>query len=462
MIAPEALIELAQQALSRAGEAEADVHLVDHQRGLVRVAIGEIREHVSIAEPEVRVRVARGARVGEARSSALEVDAIVGAIRDAATLAELAPPREGFPGFAKPSEAGTPIEIDRWSSDASSPEARIEAVGPVVDAIRGHGLIAAATVQTIHKSAAVVTTHGLSRGHRAAVAAARVWALETAGKGGAAGFDSALGRTLRDLDMARVAERAIRDARDAKTTRSLPAGTYDVVLEPEAVASVLEWLGYIAFGAPEVEEGSSFLAGRIGEKVTGEGVTLIDDPLSDHPALACASFDREGIARRKVTIVERGVARGVLYDRESARRANAESTGSAADTIFRSISPAAIFMGGGSAESVDELLKLSDRVLHVRRFHYLNGFLEPRRAVMTGLTRDGTFLVEKGQRVASVGNLRFTDSIVEAFARIGGATRNVSAVPAHYEDDHCIRAPALFIRGLNFSSGTPIHPSEAP
>ena len=460
MITPDALIELARDALVRAGEPEADIHVSDHQRGLARIAVGEIREHVSISEPEVRVRVARGAKVGEVKTSALDVDAMVRALGEATALAELAPPREGFVGFARPSEVGeVPAMNNRWSEEGITADARIEAVAPVLAAIRAAGLVAAGAVQTIHKSTAVVTTHGVARGHRAAVAAARIWALETAGKGGAAGFDCALGRTLGDLDLTRVAERIIRDARDAKqSTRSLPAGSYDVVLEPEAVASVLEWLGYIAFGAPEVEEGSSFLAGRIGEQVTGDSVTLIDDPLADHPALACAPFDREGTARERVTILERGVARGILYDRETARRAGARSTGSAADTIFRNISPAAILMTGGNAASVDELLRLSDRVLHVRRFHYLNGFLEPRRAVMTGLTRDGTFLVEQGKRVASVGNLRFTDSIVEAFARIGGATREVTAVPAHYEDDHCIRAPALFIRGLRFTSGTP----EAP
>lgn len=465
-LSPERLLSLGREVLARAGEAEVELHLSHSTRGMARFAVGEVGQHVAIDEPEALVRVAIGARVGEAATSDLSPGALLTAVRDAAELARVSPPRDPFPGFAGEGDV-EPVQCpDRWSQRTADapPEERAEALRPVLDRIRGAGLVAAGALQTIATSIALLTTRGLARGHRSSVAAARLWALETAGAGGASGFDSAIGRELSDLELPRLAERAVKDALDAKASkRSLPAGTYDVVLESEAVASLLEWLASIAFGAVEVEQGSSLLSGRLGERVTGEHVTISDDPLADHPALAVAPFDREGTSRRRVVCIERGVAREVLHDRTTALRAGTKSTGSGITGWSRGVLPGACatsmecgeWAEGKGAGSVDELLARMKNGLHVRRFHYVNGFLEPRRAVMTGLTRDGTFVIEGGKRVASAGNLRFTDSVSEAFSRIEAATRLARAVGSHYADDSAIRAPALLIRGLVFTSGTP-------
>jgi PmbA protein len=459
---PEELLTIGRDAIAAAGRPDAEIYLVHSHKGMARFAIGEVGQHVSIDEPEAQVRVALGAQVGEAATSDLTPGGIAEALRAAAEIAQHSPPRDPFPGFARPgdeSNAGVPSP-NRWSQRTAdtTPEERAHALAPVLARIRDAGLVAAGALQTIATSTAVVTTHGVARGDRSTIASARVWALETAGAGGASGFDSAVDREIEALGLPRLAERAVRDALDAKVTpRSLPAGVYDVVLEPEAVSSLLEWLAAIAFGAVEVEQGSSLLSGRLGEKVTGANVTIAEDPLADHPALAVAPFDREGSSRRRVVCIDAGVAREVLHDRTTAIRASAKTTGSGITGWARGVLPGAcaVAMEGGDAASVEELLGRMGQGLHVRRFHYVNGFLEPRRAVMTGLTRDGTFLIEQGKRVASVGNLRFTDSVAEAFSRIEAATRVSRAVGSHYADDTAIRAPALLIRGLTFSSGTP-------
>ena len=111
-------------------------------------------------------------------------------------------------------------------------------------------------------------------------------------------------------------------------------------------------------------------------------------------------------------------------------------------------------MDGGDAASVDELVAGLERGLHIRRLHYVNGMLEPRRAVMTGLTRDGTFLIENGRPTRAVGNLRFTDSLLEAFTRADGATRLRQLLPNWWSVSGSVAAPAVRIRGLRFSSGS--------
>jgi predicted Zn-dependent protease len=255
--------------------------------------------------------------------------------------------------------------------------------------------------------------------------------------------------------------RAIRVCRDSRDPAALDAGTYDVVLEPEAVTELLEWLATIAFGAPEVEQGSSPFAGRLGERITGAGIDVVEDPLDASELGFGAPFDREGTWRRRVPLIERGVARAVLYDRTYAARARTTSTGSAQLPSLGApggIGPVAVGLGAdverGQAADAAELVAGMERGLYVCRLNYVNGLLEPRRAVMTGLTRDGCFLVEKGRVTRAVGNLRFTDSFLEALERADGMTRARRAVPTGWSDAGAFVAPAVRIRGLRFTGGS--------
>ena len=236
---------------------------------------------------------------------------------------------------------------------------------------------------------------------------------------------------------------------------SLDAGSYDVVMEPEAVTELLEWLAAIAFAAPEVEQGTSPMAGRLGERITGESVDIVEDPLCDDPALGFgAPFDREGTWRSRIPLIERGVAKAVLYDRTYAARMGAASTGSAQLPSLGSaggVGPTSLMLGAGTAAGVDDLVAGVQRGLYVCRLHYVNGLLDPRRAVMTGLTRDGVFLVEKGKITRPVGNLRFTDSLLEGLARCDGMTRERKAVPTWWSDAGAYVSPAVRIRGWRFN-----------
>jgi predicted Zn-dependent protease len=261
----------------------------------------------------------------------------------------------------------------------------------------------------------------------------------------------------RDVGALRTAEEAERAIRVCKTSRdpvALDAGSYDVVMEPEAVTELLEWLASITFAAPEVEQGTSAVAGRLGERITGEAIDITEDPLDASDLGFGTPFDREGTWRRRVPLVERGVARAILYDRTYAARMGASSTGSALLPAFASpggVGATAISLAAGDHDGVDELLAGIDRGLYVCRLHYVNGLLEPRRAVMTGLTRDGCFLVEKGKISRAVGNMRFTDSFLEGLARCDGRTRQRTAVPTWWSDAGAFVAPAIRMRAFRFN-----------
>jgi predicted Zn-dependent protease len=153
-----------------------------------------------------------------------------------------------------------------------------------------------------------------------------------------------------------------------------------------------------------------------------------------------------------VPLVEKGVVRGVLYDRIYASRAGARSTGSSMlGESGSNVNACAVHMAPGAAASVDELIAGVDRGVYVRRLHYVNGLLETRRAVMTGLTRDGCFLIEKGKLAGAVGNLRFTDSLLEGLARCDGMTRARAAVPTWWSDAGAHVVPAVRMRSFRFN-----------
>jgi predicted Zn-dependent protease len=452
----EGLLALGQEILRAAGEGEAELYLRVAERGCARFAIGELGQHMQLSEPQAVVRVARGTRVAETVTSRLDRDALIDAVRATGRAAMLVPEVEAFPGFTRGDEpAGASPERYVAATAGATPEERVERLAPVLDAIRDAGLVSAGMLETTSVSQALATTGGCARAHDGTIASFRVWALATPGAGGAAGYGGQVHGDVGALRLAEETERAIRVCRMSREPTSLDAGSYDVVMEPEAVTELLEWLAAIAFAAPEVEQGTSPMAGRLGERITGEGVDLVEDPLCDDPALGFGPpFDREGTWKRRVPLVENGIARAILHDRTSAARMGAVSTGSAQLPSMGSaggMGPTALMLGAGTAAGVDDLLAGVQRGLYVCRLHYVNGLLDPRRAVMTGLTRDGCFLVENGKLGRAVGNMRFTDSLLEGLARCDGMTRARRAVPTSWSDSGAFVCPAVRIRGWRFN-----------
>jgi predicted Zn-dependent protease len=462
-VTAEDLLALGQDVLRIAGEDEAELYLRVAERGCARFAIGELGQHMQLAEPQAVVRVARGARVAEALTSRLDRDALVEAVRGTGRAAMLVPEVDAFRGFTRGDEPSGP-RPDRYvaATARATPEERVELLAPTLAAIRDAGLVSAGMLETSSVSQALATTGGCARAHDGTAASFRVWALATPGAGGPAGYGGQVHGDVRALRLAEETERAIRVCRMSSDPVSLDAGSYDVVMEPEAMSELLEWLAAIAFAASEVEQGTSPMAGRLGEHITGDAVDLVEDPLCDDLALGFGPpFDREGTWKQRVPLVEKGIARAILYDRTYAARMGAVSTGSAqlpAPGSAGGVGPTSLMLGAGTAAGVDELLAGVERGLYVCRLHYVNGLLDPRRAVMTGLTRDGCFLVENGKLGRAVGNMRFTDSLLEGLARCDGMTRERKAIPTMWSDSGAFVSPAVRIRGWRFNGRS----QEAP
>lgn len=264
------------------------------------------------------------------------------------------------------------------------------------------------------------------------------------------GYCNQTGYDVDKLNPQKVAATAIEKCLLGIKKTSLTPGKYDVVLKPAAVAEILLWLNYIGFGAKHVFEETSFLYATSGKRVTGDPVTIYDN--GKDKSTFILPFDFEGQARKKVYLVKNGIAGGPLCDSYYAKLLKIKANGHAnfPDDVEGPLGYNLIMEGGKISEP--EIIRATKHAILVTRFHYINGFLNTHKALMTGMTRDGTFLVEDGKIKSAIKDMRFTESILEAFTRIKHISKERQLIADHLETLASVYAPTLYIKDFNFSS----------
>jgi PmbA protein len=440
----ERLLEVAEAAIGAEGADDAEALVIREAGGLTRFASSRIHQSTWREDVSVRLRlVVDGNRVGTATVHDLGPAAVAGAARRAAEVARTMPPDPGYPGMPGPAAYAAG---DRWdeATAATDPATRAGLVAGVVRRLPA-GVTAAGACETRELEVAVANLRGVRALGASTAASFSVLADAGSGTGWAEGAEPCLA----DLDVAALGERAARKAVDAREPRELSPGVYPVVLEPAAVATLVRFLGWLGFGAKAYDEGRSFLVGRLGQRVCSPLVTIVDDALAADTI--GVGFDFEGVPKRRVTLIDEGVAASLVYDYRAARRHGVEPTGHGLPApSAEGAYPMHLAMPPGDTPQ-PELVAGVERGLLVTRFHYTN-LVNLMETTITGMTRDGTFWVEDGRVRGAVRNLRFTQSILDALEA-------VRAVGAHTElaseDGYgAARAPALAIERFNFSSAT--------
>jgi predicted Zn-dependent protease len=451
------IIERLERALRRfGGEAELSFH--GTRDGTTRFAAsrvtqtGEVRDQV--VQARVAIRQAAATRVGAARVNALDDATLAEALAQARALAlglATGVAEADFAGFADGSEP-----LDRFSeaydetTARADAEARASLIGPAFRATAQAKMSAAGLCSAGETTLAVVTSAGCRRTHR--YTRARFDLIASDGSVAARrGRDGRSWATLTHDHEALIADTVARAER-SRDPVTLPPGSYDAILEPPALAELVEWMCLIGFGARTVVDGSSPLAGRLGQPLTGP-LTLYDDALTGEADCPTLPFDAEGMPRRRVTLIDGGVARAVVHDRATAQLLGAASTGHAAPIADELSEGAPLPMHAMVAAGSDDeaqLLARVERGLYVARFHYVNGLLDTRRALMTGMTRDGVWLVEDGKLSRAVANLRWTESLLEAGTRIAGISRTRRLCAAGLNEGWYV-CPTILFRGWKFT-----------
>jgi PmbA protein len=352
-----------------------------------------------------------GRAIGVVSTNSLAVPDLRRALADAAALAKASRPDEGWPGVAEPEAIAKPQAFDEETAAADA-AAQARDIARICSAMP-RGMRAAGTQQIELSEDAVANTRGVAAYAPSTMAYVRALVLnEPSGSG----YAEDLAWRASALDTAAVAERASKKAALDHDRIQLEPGDYEAVFEELAVAEILRIVSITGLGGEQVREGRSFMSGRIGEKVTGDRFTLNDDALDARTV--GIPFDVEGTPKRAVPLVEKGVARGPVYDRASAKAAGTRSTGHAADRSRYAPGghAANLSMAGGTATR-EELIGAVRRGVLITRFHYTNT-PDPRAATMTGTTRDGTFLIEDGRITRALANVRYTMSALDLFAGI--------------------------------------------
>ncbi len=440
-------------ALRRAAKASpADETLIAAQRGsrkTLRFAGGRIHQCFHEEEITVWVKVALSGRMGVATTCSLSRESLLAAIKSAVTLGTVSA-KQLHPAFSTaPPKRPTPKLTTYFSSTTHRPLSEIvQMIRRLTQKSADQKMDLAGSFVVGEDELAVVGSRGLAQYQPFSIAGLRLVATQ----GKSSGFSSYADRNLDTLNSLGLAERAWKFCRLNRNPKSIRMGRYDVLLEPEAVAELLEWLSFIGFGAKQVMERTSFLAGRMGEKLMKRSVSIVDD--GSHPEGLVVPFDYEGIPKQTVSLIQDGVASEVVYDSQTAQLHRRDSTGHAGP-FDEHEGPLAtnLFMAPGPTPH-SELLPSMEQGLWISRFHYVNGLLKPQEALMTGLTRDGTFLIRKGKVVGAVKNLRFTQSILEAFSKILAISKERRLIADPAQGLSATVVPALLIRDFTFTGQT--------
>jgi predicted Zn-dependent protease len=357
----------------------------------------------------------------------------------------VAAPDPLFPGLAPPREA--PAREGAFDEDTASttPERRAEAVATLVAQV-GPGFQAAGAFDTGAAEIAVANTEG--QFCYAPYTHTTLTTVVSGGEGGSGAAEVTAGR-VEEVDPEALGRRAFQKARDSQNPREVEPGRYEVVLEPPAVDTLVAFLSYMGFGGRAIAEGRSPFSGKEGQRVAAESIDIFDDALS--PLTLGIPFDFEGTPKRRVSIIERGVFRQGVHDRRSARMAGTESTGHALPPPNpEGPFPLNLFLAPGDS-SVGEMVAATSRGLLVTRFHYSN-VVHPIETTITGMTRDGTWLIERGEVAHPVKNLRFTQSILEALSNVELIGRETVLASEFFFA--ASRVPALKVSGFTFTSRT--------
>jgi len=340
---------------------------------------------------------------------------------------------------------------------AITPEDRAAGVGKIVDIAKKNNLVTAGIYSSNENFEALVNSRGVNAFHAQTLAEVSITMLA----GDSSGWQKANSPDVSKLDAAHLADVAARKARKSGKPAELAPGKYTVILEPSAALDLVGFMFY-DFGAQAVLDERSFLSNRMGTQLFGENITIEENAY--HPLQSGAQFDGEGVPRQRVTLVEIGIPKNLVYARGNVEKMRAsEMAGKVGEIKLTGHgfalpndmgdAPMNIVFSGppdGHPKSVDEMVAATERGILVTRCWYIRE-VEPYEKILTGMTRDGTFLVEKGKVKGGIRNFRFNQSLVEMLRNVlhmGEPTR------ASGEEAFDMVVPAMTVRDFNFTEVT--------
>ncbi|MBI2777087.1 MAG: TldD/PmbA family protein [Chloroflexi bacterium] len=414
-------LALAEDVVRRAvaaGATEAEALVTTEDAALTRFANSEIHQNVAESNVGVNLRFIIGKRIAVMSTGRTDDEGLRALVERAAATARIVEELEDWGGLPAPDGPGVLDGLEAGCATGTaeaSPEFRADGARAVIAAADAQGVLAYGSFAISTEGMAVANTSGIRANQLRT--SSQLLTVHMSPDGGT-GYAEAVAADATTIDAAALGREAAAKARATEQAVSLPAGDYPVVLEEYAVLDIADMLGYLGFSALAVQEGRSFA--EPGRRIGPETISIWDDGAD--PAGLPMAFDYEGVRKQRVTLVENGLCRDVVYDAQTASRDGRRSTGHGlpAPNPYGPF-PINMVMAAGHT-SREDLVAGLERGLLVTRFHYTNP-VHPKLAIVTGMTRDGTFLVEDGKIVGPVRNLRYTQSYLDALAGVSAVGR---------------------------------------
>jgi PmbA protein len=455
MLGETKLKDLTGKVLSASSADQTEVVIISGEQNLTRFANNEIHQNVNETNAQVRVRAVVGQRFGVTSGNDISDEGLRRLVQKAVEVTKLSPENPDFKGLPGPTEA-----LDsRWRYTAvtgfdeatanATPDTRARGVREICRQALAARLVAAGKFETGASELVVANSLGTLAYYPYTEAGITTVIMGE----DSSGYAARLAWRMGDLDATALGAEALDKASRGRNPKPLEPGDYPVVLEEYAVADLIEMLAYMGLGALSVQEERSFMAGKFGQRIMHPSVSIWDNGLD--PAGNPMPFDYEGVPKQRVDLIQAGVAKAVVYDSYTAgREEGAANTGHAlpAPNTFGPF-PSNLFMAPGDSPR-QQLVENLERGLWITRFWYTRP-VHRRQTIVTGMTRDGTFLIEGGQVIRPIRQLRFTQSYVEALNTVEAISRETRLVPGQLGGGSmAYRVPALRLGQFAFTSAT--------
>jgi len=426
---------------------------------LTRFANNFIHQNVAEENYNISVRVQFGGKTARASTNKHDDESLRRTVKAAEDLARVQEDDPDVLPMASQKETGahTLNSPSRYFSQTAAvgPMERADVVGKMVDVAKKHGHVSAGVFAISESVEAIINSNGVFDYHTQTGAEASI----TMTAADSSGWQKANFPDVSQLDAVRLAEVAAQKATDATHPQELPAGKYTVILEPAAVLDIVGFM-FWDFGGLAVLDQRSFLNDRVGTKLFGDNITIYDDAY--HPLQSGPAFDGEGMRRQRTTLVDHGTVKNLVYSRSTASRIlqseYASKLGEVRPTghgfpLPNEMGEApmnVVFAVDGATKSVDQMISDTERGILVTRLWYIRE-VDPYEKIVTGMTRDGTFLVENGKVQHGVLNFRFNQGLIEMLSNVIAMSQPVRASG---EESFDMVVPAMKVRDFNFTEVT--------
>jgi len=438
---------------------ETELIISGAKSSLTRFANNTITQNVSEENYVLSVRVNLDGKTARATTNKFDVDSIRRVVESATTLARVQEPDADLmpmPDRSAFDPSGPVVARTYFETASIGPRERAQGVALMVGVAKKHDLNAAGTYATGESVEAILNSKGLNAYHTQTFSEASITMIGE----DSSGWQKATYPDVRDLNPQQLAEVAAEKAITSKHPKELPPGKYTVILEP---AAVLDLVGFMFWdwGGQAILDERSFLNNRIGERLFGENITITDDVY--HPLQTGCPFDGEGVRRKRVPLVENGVVKRLVFARGTAEKIKhsefADKIGSVEPTghgfpipneIGEMPSNIVFASPADQAKTVDQMIASTERGILVTRLWYIRE-VDPYEKMLTGMTRDGTFLVENGKLQNGLLNFRFNQSLIHMLNNVEAMGE---AVRASGEESFDMVVPAMKVSDFNFTEVT--------